>query len=87
MKNLDQLRTFFRLSNATFDFVIKVKMACGVVDIGGEMQELHKAALIEVEKEVPDMGVLDSLLEKMQNLAEFKAVNYRKKFTEGGIKL
>lgn len=72
--NIEQLRVFFRASNAMFDFKSKINEAFGVADIGSEMQELHRVALIEVEKENPDMVVLDALLDKMEKLAERQAV-------------
>lgn len=87
MKNIEELRIFFRLSNATLDYAQKVNTAIGIVHLESEMQQLHRAALVEVEKESPDIGILDGLLEKMQNLAYVQSLNHRKKFTKGGIKL
>jgi len=86
--DINQLRIFFRMSNAAFDFSTKVNEATGGSGAGSEMQELHMVALIEVEKEEPDMVVLNNLLAQMEKLAERQAIakaeELRRKFKPGG---
>lgn len=69
-KKIDVLRTFFRVSNAAFNFTNAVVIATGGAVTPCEMQLLHKLALEEIEKEQPDMAVIDSLLAKMEQSAE-----------------
>jgi len=68
-KHIYALRTFFRVSNAAFDFSNSVQSACGGTVVTNEMHELHKIALEEIEKENPDLSKMDELLEEMENLA------------------
>ncbi len=69
-KEVETLRTFFRLSNATFDF----KDVIQVLFIGrpslDRMQELHRAALLEIEKENPDLKIIYKLISEMEQEAE-----------------
>lgn len=74
-KQIQALRTFFRISTAAFEFVGKVAMAAN----GGKfipenpMDVLHRIALMEVEKENPNMEYIDMLLAQMEDLANQNA--------------
>lgn len=87
MKNIEQLRIFFRITNAAFDFKKKVHAAIGVLESSSEMQELHRVALVEVEKENPDEAVILELLAEMESLALLQARHPPppKKFKAGGF--
>lgn len=69
-KKISQLRTFFRVSNATFDFVNAIQSSVNGIIAPNKMQQLHKLALMEIEKENPDFSKIDNLLSEMQSLAE-----------------
>lgn len=66
----EELRKFFRISNATFDCVAIMCNAFGGKYIVTPMHQLHKLALEEAEKEEPDMILIDKYLEQMQLLAQ-----------------
>lgn len=83
-KNISQLRTFFRVSNATFDFMNAIKSAFNKVVTTTKMQSLHKLALDEIEKENPDLSKIDNLLAEMENLAELNS-QPKPKFPKGGV--
>ena len=82
-KNISQLRTFFRVSNAVFDFTSKINYAFNGVVTTNKMQELHKIALEEIEKENPDLLKIDNLLAEMEKLAEINS-QPKHKFPKGG---
>lgn len=89
-KGIEQLRVFFRVSNAAFEFSRSFKKAFGLPDEVSKMEELHVLALSEVEKENPDMAVLDYLLKRMQDLAKqnsYDSRNATKQYFENGGKL
>jgi hypothetical protein len=69
-KKISQLRTFFRVSNATFDFANDIQSSVNGIIAPNKMQQLHKLALMEIEKENPDFSKIDNLLSEMQSLAE-----------------
>jgi hypothetical protein len=69
-KKISQLRTFFRVSNATFDFANAIQSSVNGIIAPNKMQQLHKLALMEIEKENPDFSKIDNLLSEMQSLAE-----------------
>ena len=81
-----RLRSLFRISVATFDFAIifqpNLKPDAAII----EMQQLHKDALKELEKDKPCPLKVENLLIKMAALAE---INSRTKnlqpFPKGGI--
>jgi len=73
---IEVLRTFFRISNAAFDFQNSIQLAIGGHITPNKMQQLHKLALVEVEKENPDLSLIDSFLLEMERLAE---INKNKK--------
>lgn len=92
-KGIDEIRLFFRLSNATFEFAAKFRSAMGQIVVESEMEKLHKIALTEVEKENPDIEKLDELLQEMEVLAALNAAksiqkkhsDIAKKYPKGGI--
>jgi hypothetical protein len=69
-KKIKTLRTFFRISNIAFDCVMAMGAAFGGKPSISPMHQLHKLALAEIEKETPDLSVIDKLLEEMEKLAE-----------------
>lgn len=72
-KKIPQLRTFFRISNAAFEFQNSIQLAISGHIEPNEMQQLHKVALFEIEKENPDLLLIDNLLAEMENLAELNS--------------
>lgn len=85
MKNLNDLKTFFRISNASFNMVANVNAALGR-NFESEMWEIHKEMLEELEKARPDEFKIDLLLEKMEQLAIRNSLPIPlKKFLVGGV--
>jgi len=64
------LRTFFRISNAAFEFQNSIQLAFGGRIVPSKMQELHKLAFAEIEKEDPDLSLIDNLLAEMESTAK-----------------
>lgn len=83
-KKISQLRTFFRVSNAAFNFTNAIQSAFNGIVTPNKMQQLHELALEEIEKETPDLSKIDNLLAEMENLAN---VNSQPKpnFPKGGV--
>lgn len=69
-KSISHLRMFFRVSNAAFIFANQIRVACDLKPIEDKMQQLHKLALEEIEKDNPDLLAIDMLLNEMEMLAE-----------------
>lgn len=71
-KKLDTIKKFFLISNAAFEYTKFISGVLGnnVIIKPTHMSELHKLALVELEKENPSIDYLDSLLKQMENLAE-----------------
>ena len=67
---IQQLRTFFRVTNAVFDFKNSIQSIFNPSVTHNNMQILHRIALVEIEKENPNMELIDKLLQEMENLAE-----------------
>ena len=82
-----QLRKFFQVTNATYNFINSVELACGRPVATSKMQQLHKEALEEIEKENPDLVKIDSLLEEMECLAELVNGLPNPKFPKGAPKI
>ena len=83
-KKIKTLRIFFRISNAGFNFINAIQLAFPNHIYPHKMQQLHKIALEEIEKENPDLSKMDYLLAEMQSLAELN--NHPKpKFPKGGV--
>lgn len=72
-KQIKQLRTFFRITNAAFDFTNVISQQVSKAIYPSKMQQLHKLALLEVEKENPNPSTIDALLKQMEDLAEFNS--------------
>lgn len=70
-KQIQTLRTFFRISTAAFEFVGKIAMIanCGRLMPENPMHVLHRIALMEIEKENPNMDYMNMLLAQMEDLA------------------
>ena len=68
--NIESLRTFFRITTASFAYVKLINSAVYGIYAPSEMESLHNVALFEIEKENPDMQVMASLLKEMEELAE-----------------
>lgn len=81
---ISQLRTFFRVTNLAFDFGTSVQSAFNGIDTPNKMQQLHKLALEEIEKENPDLSKIDNLLAEMEKLAEANS-QPKPKFPKGGF--
>ena len=64
------LRTFFSILNAIFDIEKIVQLHLNGIIIPKKMQYLHKLAMEELEKENPDLEIIDKLLAEMENLAK-----------------
>ena len=63
---IEVLRAFFKVSNAAFEFKNSIETpSSGRIEIN-KMHPLHKSALIEIEKENPDMLLIDRLLAEME---------------------
>ena len=83
-KKILQLRTFFRVSNAVFECANSIQSICNVIALPNKMQQLHKIALDEIEKENPDLSKIDNLLAEMESLAEENSLP-NPKFPKGGV--
>lgn len=70
-EQIKTLKTFFRISNAVFEFVGKVTMIAngGKLMPENHMYILHRDALVEIEKENPNMQYIDMLLAQMEEIA------------------
>lgn len=79
---INQLRIFFNFSVACFDFQRAVSNIFKTPNKLSEMYELHLKAKSELDKENPDLQVVESLLIDMENLAE---KNSKKQYDVGGI--
>lgn len=84
-KKILQLRTFFRVSNAAFDFTNAIQSAFNGIITPNKMQQLHKLALEEIEKENPDLLKIDNLLVEMEKLAEVNSNQPKPNFPKGGV--
>lgn len=69
-KKIETLQTFFRVSNAVFEFQNSMQLAISGHIAPNKMHQLHKLALIEIEKENPGLSLIDKLLAEMESTAE-----------------
>ena len=83
-KKIKTLRMFFRVSNAAFEFQNSIQMAISGHIAPSKMHQLHKLALVEIEKENPDLSIIDNLLEEMEKLAESNS-QPKPNFPKGGV--
>ena len=80
-KRIKHLRIFFRTSTAAFNFINSLNEAFGRTVTQNEMQELHKLALEEIEKETPDLSKIDKLLLEIETIAENTTPNHQSPVT------
>lgn len=80
--DIRKIKQFFAVSNAMFDFTDKVAGAFQWPIMSNEMRDLHRAGLLEAEKDYPDEKVLSEILEKIEKEAERLG---QKTFPSGGI--
>jgi hypothetical protein len=64
------LRIFFRISNAAFECYNSIMCELSGYIAPTKMQQLHKMALSEIEKENPDLTIIDKLLAEMAKIVE-----------------
>ncbi len=83
-EKISELRAFFKVSNAAFDFIAVTQLAFNRVTILNKMHQLHKIALVEIEKENPDLAIIDNLLDEMEKLAEENNQS-KPNFPNGGV--
>jgi hypothetical protein len=83
-KKISKLLTFFRVSNAAFDFTNAIQSAFNGIITPNKMQQLHKLALEEIEKDNPDLSKIDNLLAEMERLAEVNS-QPKQNFPKGGV--
>lgn len=69
------LRTFFRVTNAVFEFQNSIQLAVSGYISPSKMYQLHKIALNEIEKENPDLLLIDNLLAEMEITAAKNSKN------------
>jgi hypothetical protein len=62
---IEKLKAFFGVSNAFFEIQNNIQLAMGGHVMPNKMQQLHKIALVEIEKENPDLSLIDKLLDEM----------------------
>lgn len=77
------LRTFFRVSNAVFEFQNSIQLAFSGHIVPSKMHQLHKLAIVEIEKENPDLSLIDKLLDEMEITAE--QMKQKTRFLKGGV--
>ena len=82
-KKIKTLRTFFRVSNAVFEFQNSIQLAFSGHIVPNKVHQLHKLALVEIEKENPGLSLIDKLLAEMESTAE--QMNPKPKFPKGGV--
>jgi hypothetical protein len=77
-KKIETLRSFFKISNAAFNFA-EIVYAIGP----NKMQELHKMAMTELAKDKPDLFIIDDLLLQMEEQANKN--KHKLNFPKGGF--
>lgn len=68
-KQIETLRTVFRISVAAFEFAHAVGGATGKHVVTQPMETLHRLVLTELEKENPNIQEVDYLLARMEQEA------------------
>jgi hypothetical protein len=85
-KKISVLRTFFNVTNLSFNFAENLKKSFGLelneCENYIEMKKLHKTALEELEKKEPCLDAIDDLLSKMESLSKKQI---KPNFKKGGI--
>lgn len=74
-KKIETLKVFFTISVGTFDLMATIQKAFGKNCLPTAMEMLHRIALIEINKENPNLELIDSYLQEMELLAEENAKN------------
>ena len=70
-EKIDYLRKFFQVSMLAFRFQRDlVKVFGDSMPLPSRMEDLHSFALEELNKENPDLKIVDGLLAKMEQLAK-----------------
>ena len=69
-KTINTLRKFFLISTAAFEFQERIVSILGIFNGRSHMYILHIAALDELNKDKPDLKLIDTLLSEMERLAE-----------------
>lgn len=69
-QQIQTLKRFFKISNAAFEFKNTMLAALGHVPHPTAMEQLHRMALQELERDEPNTAFLDGLLFQMEQLAE-----------------
>lgn len=78
------LRKVLKTTNAAFAFTDAVNEAFGNGVKPCRMKELHKLALLEIEKDSPNMGRMDELFAEMEIVADENSMSLPN-FPSGGI--
>ena len=66
MNNLKTLKQFFIISNSVFNTVNTIQLTLNGYIAPNKMQQLHKMALEELNKEKPELLKIDFLLSEME---------------------
>ena len=82
---IKKLRTFFIISNAAIEFYNSIQLAVSGHIVTSKMHQLHKMALVEIEKETPDLSLIYNLLAEMESTAE--KMKPEPNFPKGGVKI
>ena len=69
MEAIQTLRTFFRISNAAFNLKKQILISISGYYLPTSMEVYHQIALQEIEKENPNMQLMDRLLAIMESIA------------------
>lgn len=70
MNKLKKLKQFFIISNSIFNTVNAIQLTLNGYINTNKMQQLHKIALEELNKEKPDLLKIDFLLSEMELLTK-----------------
>lgn len=77
------IRAFFGISVAAFDFARAVASSTDKAQAPSKMESLCRKALIEANKENPDLEFLDAVLFDMKKLPEAETI--KPNFKSGGV--
>ena len=69
-KSINNLRKFFKISTAAFEFQERIVSILGMFNSRSHMHLLHIAALKELNKDNPDLGLIDALLAEMERITK-----------------
>lgn len=74
-KVINALRAYFRVTCLGFEFGRNIQAVLGNKPLITQMEHLHSMALCEIEKDKPNMLLINKLLEQMELLAEQNYTN------------